>query len=234
MAKKKNRAEKRYASSPKKKRAKRRYRSNPDDGGAEPIEKAASELGGEMMETILPGFLAFAATRLLTRVAALQIAKRWPRAAPHAGALASIGSFAAAWFAGHKLPLVRDYQNPVVMGSAIAAGQSLIQIYVPKLGWVVSDAGQDVKAATQQQLAAAPAQQSQQNQPMLDPNYEDIDSGGWFHYNDAQDAGRYAGQRPQNAQRETGAQDATSQADDDIFDMLDDASEAQGAGGVFS
>lgn len=210
---------------------KRYYRKNPDEGAA---EAPSFGFGGEILWTVGPAIAAFAATRLLTRIAAVQISKRFPRAAPHAGALASIGTFAAAVIAGHKLPYVRDYQEPVIIGSGVAAAQSLIQIYIPKLGWVVSDASPDIAATQKRKAVAAQQQQVQRQIPKqtADPDYEDLDDAGWTSYNDAHDHGRYAAPVPDDRTKEpdTSADD-TSEADQDIFDMLDNDSDLQAAGG---
>ncbi len=146
-----------------------------------------SELG----EFIAPSFAAFAATRMLTRMAAVQIARRKPSWAKHAGAIASVGSFLAAWFGAHRVKWLEKHQTPIVVGSAIAAAQSIVQLYIPKLGWILADASPDiaaesgttsaaqVQANTVQQLAAA----------KLQPVNEDP---GWYTYDDKYDAGRYS------------------------------------------
>jgi hypothetical protein len=136
----------------------------------------------ELGEWIGPGFAAFAATRFGTRIAATQIAKKKPSWAKHAGAIASVAAFAAAWLLAHRVKFLAKYHTPIAVGAGIAALQSLIQLYVPKLGWMVADATPEIAHTP------APAQ------PQLPANFELLDDDpSIYTYNDAYDAGRYAG-----------------------------------------
>lgn len=169
----------------------KRYSKNP--GG-----KHNPPLFTDLLEYALPGFGGFAATRFVTRVAATQVAQRAPSWAKHAGAVASIGSFAAAWFLAHRWKWLARWHTPIVVGSAIAALQSLIQLYVPMLGWVVSDASPEIAATSAQNLSA---QDHQLAQHQLQPTDEDPNE---FMYNDLYDAGRHTGARGR-ASMKTGA-----------------------------
>lgn len=143
----------------------------------------------DLVEFVVPGFGAFAATRFATRVAMTQVAQRAPSWGKHAGAVVSVGSFLAAWFLAHKWKWLANWHTPIVVGSAIAAGQSLLQIYAPNvLGWIVSDATPELAASAAQSAISAPDQQLAQMQ--LQPTNEDPNE---FMYNDAYDAGRYSG-----------------------------------------
>jgi hypothetical protein len=144
----------------------------------------------DLVEFVGPGFGGFAVSRFVTRAAATQIAKRAPSWGKHAGAVAAVGSFLAAWFLAHKVKFLEKYHTPIVVGSAIAGLQSLIQLYVPMLGWIVSDASPELAGATaQNQLAVAQAQATAH----LLPTNEDPNE---YTYNDSFDAGRYS-QAPQ-------------------------------------
>src|SRR5262245_51488797 len=70
----------------------------------------------DILEFVGPGFGSFAATRFLTRLATSQIAQRKPSWGKHAGALASAGSFFAAWFLGHKVRWLERWHTPIVVG----------------------------------------------------------------------------------------------------------------------
>jgi hypothetical protein len=140
----------------------------------------------DIVEFVGPGFGGFAATRLLTRVASTQIAKHSPTWGKHAGAVASVGAFFAAWLLAHKWKWLERFHTPIVVGSAIAALQSLIQIYIPKLGWIVADASPEIGAAQAQKLLA---EQSPTTQLNLQPTDEDPNE---FTFNDTYDAGRYS------------------------------------------
>lgn len=144
---------------------------------------------GELADYALPGIGGFVASKAISRLAAAQLAKRWPTKAKHVTAGVSIGTFLALWFLGHKWKWLAKYQMPAVVGSAIATVQSLMQLYAPnKLGWLVGDPGQAIglqMLATQQQISNA--------QPVstLPDHLEEIsDDPRYYTYNDAYDAGR--------------------------------------------
>lgn len=212
------------------KRNKKR-RANPD---APPARRSNPPLLQDTLDLVGPGFVAFAATRFATRVAATQIAKRWPNLAKHAGAVASIGTFLAAWYLGNRVKLIDKYHSAVLAGAGIATGQTLIQTYMPKLGWVVSDASPDlaVTANTTSTSSATPSS------GMGDNSFEILDetTGSWRYNNDASDSGRYAAapkNRPPTPPSQATAQQNTE--DSAIFDMLetDDVDDLQ-QGGIFS
>lgn len=144
----------------------------------------------DIVEFVVPGFGAFAGTRLLTRVVASQVGQRAPSWGKHAGAVASVASFAAAWLLGHKVKWLERWHTPIVVGSAIAALQSLIQLYIPGLGWAVSDATASLPSATSQAALTAQAQDQALAQMHLQPTNEDPNE---FMYNDSYDGGRYSG-----------------------------------------
>jgi hypothetical protein len=179
----------------------------------------------DLVEYVAPGFGGFAATRFLTRVASTQVAQRAPSWGKHAGAVASVGSFLAAWFLAHKVKWLEKYHTPIVVGSAIAALQSLLQLYLPNaLGWMVSDATPELAGAAQSKLSA---QDQQLAQMRLQPTDEDPNE---FIYNDAYDAGRYSGSHGPSSMK-IGAMPPTSgpggpapQQPDDASDLaIDDA-----------
>lgn len=204
-------------------RARRRAKRNPAEG---PIASSSRLLLEDIAAFALPGFGGFAATRFVTRVAATQISKKWPQYAKHAGAAGSVGSFLAAFFLAHKWDWLKKYQMPVVVGSAIAALQSLIQIYAPnKLGWMVSDANADLKAS----VLARQIQQSQANAQLPDHLEEINDDPAWYTYNDAYDAGRYSAGGG-NKQQPSAMPASNAPTEDDIIDDLQDGDDALAAG----
>lgn len=177
-----------------------------------------------------PGFAAFAATRFATRVASTQIAKKWPAMAKHAGAIASVGSFLAAWYLGNRVKLIEKYHMAVVAGAGIATGQTLIQTYLPKLGWVVADANPDVAATALVDTSSSTRDTQTTTSGFGNDNFEILDeqTGSWRKNNDASDAGRYTN-APRNQRAQVPQQSSTE--DSAIFDMLetDDVSDMQGA-----
>lgn len=195
------------------KRYKRRYRRNPDSGGT----RSNPPLMTEVAEFIGPGFAGFAATRLLTYVASTQIAKRAPKMGKHAGAAASVGAFAAAYFLAHRWKWLAKYQMPLIVGSGIAAAQSLLQLYFPKLGWMVSDASPQLTAQRQQQIGPDPS--------TLEPIDDDPDE---YVYNDSYNAGRMDATQHAADQAAGGA---AASPDDDLADLdLEDLGQGVGSG----
>lgn len=194
----------------------RRYKKNP--GTLAP--KANPPLVSEIGEYILPGFAGFAATRLMTRIAATQVAKYKPDLAPHAGAATSIAAFLAAWFLAHRVKFTAPYQQPLVVGAGLALIQSLLQLYFPKLGWIVSDATPEIADAANGAAIAAQPQllttpngvqfRAQDVQPIhADPNE--------FTYDDSYDAGRMS-REPASQQS-----DADALADLELDDTMPQA-----------
>lgn len=160
-------------------RYKHRRRRKSED---KPTPRRNPPLLSDLAEWAIPGFAGFAATRFVTRVAATQIAQRKPSWGKHAGVGASIGAFLVAWFLGHRLKLIAKYHTPVTVGAAIAAAQSIIQLYFPKLGWMLADASPELAAAQSPQTNLMPAAMQ------LQPAHEDPNE---YTYNDTFDPGRY-------------------------------------------
>lgn len=123
----------------------RRYKKSKKNPSSSPSKNPTAVM--DLVEFVGPGFAAFAATRFGTRIAAQVVAKHKPSLGKHAGALTSVGAFFAAWLLAHRLKWLHKYHTPIVVGAAIAALQSLIQIYIPRLGWMVADATPELAAA---------------------------------------------------------------------------------------
>lgn len=187
----------------------------------------------EVAEFIGPGFAAFAATRMLTRMAAVQIAKRKPSWAKHAGVLASLGSFAAAWLGAHRVKMLEKYQTPLMVGAGIAALQSMIQLYIPSLGWMISDSTPEIGDATANALPATVTQQQQIAAAQLQPVNEDP---AWYTYDDKYDAGRYAKETAATPPQTAAAPKSQVQKEEDLLaDLnLDDDSGGSANMGIFS
>jgi hypothetical protein len=199
---------------------KRRSRRTTSD----PAPRRNPPLFSDLAEWVGPGFASFAATRFATRVAATQIAAKKPSWGKHVGAGVSVGAFLAAWFLAHRLKWLAKYHTPITVGAAIAALQSLIQLYVPKLGWMLADASPDLEAAAvdASQVTAMP-----QLMPVDDDPNE-------YTYNDTFDPGRYSktGLPPKGA---PGATPPIQRPEDDLSDLqIDDAIGQSQNLGVFS
>lgn len=197
----------------------RKHKRNPDSGSP----RSNPPLLMDLAEFIGPGFAAFAATRFGTRIAATQIAKRKPSWGKHAGALASVGAFLAAWLLAHRVKFLAKYSTPIAVGAGIAAAQSIIQLYIPKLGWMVADASPEIAtaAATPTQLPAGSPQPV--GRLPADMEYVDEDPAQYT-WNDSYDAGRNT--TPAHAQ-----QQAQQTPVDEMMDVdLDEEMQSQGWG----
>lgn len=201
-------------------RYKKKHKKNPGSSSPKNNPTTLADIG----EFVGPGFAAFAATRFGTRVIATQVGKHKPALGKHAGAVASVGAFFAAWLLAHRVKWLHKYHTPIVVGAAIAALQSLIQLYIPRLGWMVADATPEIVAAkTESQV------------PL-----EDFESTGEdpedYTYNDSYDPGRYgtetAGQRQQHKPPPSSPPGASATGDD-IMDFEMEADQNPEMGGIF-
>lgn len=162
----------------------RRYKRNPSELRNNP------PLFTELVEFVGPGFAGFAVGRFVTRTAATQVATYKPELGKHAGAIAAVGTFLAAWFLANKWKLLEKYHTPIVVGSAIAALQSLIQLCIPQLGWMLADASPDVAAAALPATPSPPIMAPGAVAMMgLQPTNEEFDPNE-FTYNEQYDPGR--------------------------------------------
>jgi len=187
--------------------------------------KSNPPLFTDLAEFVGPGFASFALTRLATRVAATQIAKVKPNMGRHAGAAVSVGAFLAAWFLAHRVKVLEKYHTPVTVGAAIAALQSIVQLYMPKLGWMVADATPELDA---QAIAAATPQLASVN-PNLQPVDDDPNE---YTYNDSYDPGRYSKPGPGESPPIIGKRPAPQASGDDL--AIDDAVSSIAGGSIFS
>jgi len=86
----------------------------------------------------LPAFGAYAATRFVSRVTYVQLSPR-TKFAHHLSVGASAGVTLLAWLAGEHISSLKKYDSAILLGSSVATLQALLQTYVPKFGWIVSD-----------------------------------------------------------------------------------------------
>jgi hypothetical protein len=125
-------------------RRRRRARANPSGGPA-----ANPPITTDLVEVLLPGFGAYAATRVLSRVVYSLVQKRWPKLGKHAAAIAGAAAFGGVWFFAHKVKALAKYHDGVVMGSGVAALHGIASCYLPaKYSWLLADCRpEDVAAA---------------------------------------------------------------------------------------
>lgn len=186
----------------------RRYRKNPDSGS---ITASAMPMG-ELWGWVGPGFGAFAAARFVTYLATTFLEKKKPSWGKHGGAGAALGTFLAAWLLAHRVKWLKSFAEPIVIGAGIAAAQSLVQLYVPKVGWMVGDPTAGTESTSS--LVSGAAQS-------LPPGFTPIDDDPTLYdYNDAHDPGIY-GAQPQAQQAPAQQQAQGQQVPDDLFADLD-------------
>ena len=172
----------------------------------------------DLVEFIGPGFAGFAVSRFGTRIATTQIGQRWPSWGKHAGGVAAVGSFLAAWLLAHKVKLLEKFHTPIVVGAGIAALQSLIQLYIPRLGWMVSDASPELAAGAAGATAASLAAGTTSAPQQLPPGYQTTsDDPSLYVYTDQYDAGRMS--QPQPTGTAAGQQASQQTASDDMADL---------------
>ena len=154
-------------------------------------------LATDIASYIVPGFAAFVLDRLVSRTAAVQIAKRWPKFAKHASAISAVGTFGAAWFGAHKVKYLEKYHDAIVIGSGLAMLQTLAQLYVPKLHSLLGDPCPTPMRAMASPLARQQISASSAPAPMstdaIPAGFKPTSAAEWYTYNDSYDAGGYKG-----------------------------------------
>lgn len=135
-------------------RKKRRARKNPSPASS---ATANPPIAADIVHVILPGFAAYAATRVLSRVVFAIVAKRWPKLGKHAAVLAGLASFGSMWFFAHKVKMLAKYHDSILMGSGIAAGQGVVATYLPvKYSWLLTDPRAEDLAPVAPKMVAQP------------------------------------------------------------------------------
>jgi len=122
-----------------KKKRKRAYRRNDDAPGAALLAPTANPALQDIAEFVIPGFVGYGVTKFASRIAYTQLMKRFPTASKHMAAGSTLAVAAAVWFLANKVQRTKKYHIPATVGASIAALQTLIQTYLPKYGWMVSD-----------------------------------------------------------------------------------------------
>ncbi len=202
------------------KRRRRRAKSNPSPAPRRnPASSTLADVG--------TGFGAFAASRLLTRMATMATSSRKPSWARHAGAAAALATFFAAYFGAGRVKALQRFQTPILLGAGVAALQTVVQTYLTSLSWLVSE-------VPARELAGAQAAQGFGDAGVLpaDPN--------WYTTNDAFDGGRWREVLPGELEtaaplpRRTSAPPtpaAAAQVDDLMADLEADAMKSWSFGG---
>lgn len=127
--------------------------------------RANPPMAQDITHVLLPGFAAYAATRVLQRIVWSLVSNRWPGVAKYAHAATGAAAFGATWFFAHRVDKLAPYHDGIVMGSGVAALQGVATAFLPvKYSWLLADCNPDDLTPTQSDAdtaaqAAAAAQQ---------------------------------------------------------------------------
>jgi len=107
----------------------------------------AMDMATGMAMMVGPGIGGYAVTRLGGKFGRVLLGQRLAggRFARHFGPLGSLATLIGLWYAANKWEKARKYQEPILIGSAIALFQSLLQTYLPGLVGLID--GQPVMTA---------------------------------------------------------------------------------------
>jgi len=94
-------------------------------------------------ELVLPGVAAYAGTRIAGRIGYAIGRRRSAAMARHLVPLSSLAAAIAAIILAGKWEKLSAYKTGIMVGSGIAAVQSVLQAYVPQWAWVLADPNED-------------------------------------------------------------------------------------------
>lgn len=138
----------------------------------------------DLTQVLLPGFGAFAATKVVQRIVFSLVQRRFPKLGRHAHALSGVAAFAAVWLFAHKIKGLRKYHDGIVMGSGVAALHGVASCYLPKkYNWLLADCRpEDVRPTANgngvPQVAAAPTAAEGDEFSYLESQLEEMEAGG--------------------------------------------------------
>lgn len=139
------------------------------------ISKPAANppIAQDFTEEIVPAFVAYAGTRFLSNIVYSIASKKFPKGGKHIAVLSSGAAFLGAWTLIHRFESTMKYHGPAVVGSAIAAGQTVVQAYLPKYGWMMGDLAQN-NAKSQSSLPSSRVDLNAESE-MSRPQMKDAD-----------------------------------------------------------
>lgn len=105
-------------------------------GGSIARMAAATPSGSALVALVGPGVAGYGISRLLSRVVKNETGKRWPRLSKHATAGTSLLTVLLAYALTQKIKRLNKYQAGALVGTGIAAIQTLVQTYMPGLAWI--------------------------------------------------------------------------------------------------
>lgn len=124
----------------KRKKRKPAARRNPAAAPAARAMTANPPALADLTHVVLPGFGAYAASRILQRVAFTVVGRRFPRLAKHTHAITGVAAFGAAWMLAHRWAKLAKYHDGILVGTGVAALHGVAQAYLPsKYNWLLAD-----------------------------------------------------------------------------------------------
>jgi len=112
----------------------------------------------DLTNVILPGFGAYAASRVFQRIAFTMVGRRWPKLAKHTHAASGLAAFGAAWLLAHRWARLAKYHDGILVGTGVAALQGVAQAYLPaKYNWLLADCKQSDVTPTKVKVASKAA-----------------------------------------------------------------------------
>lgn len=110
----------------------RRKRKNP--------AARSSGIVAEATEVLGPALASYIATKFVSRVAYTLVQRKWPKLGKHAGAIASAAMFGGVYYGTGRINALKNYESPIVVGAAVAAGANIARTYLPaKYAWIAAD-----------------------------------------------------------------------------------------------
>jgi hypothetical protein len=183
----------------------------------------------DLLYEVLPAGGGFVVTKVVARIAYGVAEKRRSKWAKHIGVLASLGTFGILWAAAHRVKQIAEYHTPIVVGSAIAALQTVVQTYIPQYGWLIGHPSETDQAPANQVAAGDSMDYDNLLNPAADDDYT---------YDEQMEAPPQPAAQNGNRRRPrqgTPAQQAAKSSNDDLEDLLNDITDEQGEGaGIFS
>ncbi len=155
---------------------------------AKAVREVASNppIVADLTHVLLPGFLAYGATRVLQRIAFTLVQKRWPRFGKWAHAAAGVASFTGAWFLAHRIKKLAPFHDGILMGTGIAGIQGVASAVLPtKYNWLLADCRpEDVTPAPAKEstnntvTASLPAAAAGDEYSYLEEQMDELESSG--------------------------------------------------------
>ena len=89
--------------------------------------------------SLAAGVAGYAVSKFASRLAYAQTIKRFPKVANHAKALTPVAAAFGVHFGSKYWSKSAEYTEEITIGASVAAVQAIVQTYLPKFAWLISD-----------------------------------------------------------------------------------------------